>query len=555
MKNKILALITALLLSLSSLGLFASCAVEEENGEDVTKANLYVATYNGGIGRAWLDDAVQRFQDLYADATHFQEGRKGVKIHVDADKDKYSGKELVNKTLNKDVYLTEGVEYYEYVNAGKVAQINDVVNGSLSAYGESETIKDKLDTTFSAYLTAKDGNYYMLPFYDGFYGFIYDIELFETKGFYFNKNGDFIRLQNESQRADFEAKKSSGPDGDYSTTYDNGLPATYEQFVKLFDQIRLKSCTPLCYAGGDQDYVDKAFRALIADYEGYDNLVINYTFSGTAVTLVKEIKADGTVVTEKLDINQDNAYELKRQPGNYYFLDMMEKLFTVDNVGGKWNQTSYSQAQKDFIGSKYGENVPYAMLTEGVWWENEAAQGTAFSDNELLYGETREDRRFGFLPMPKSDPSRIGEQQTLLSANSSYCFINKDCSNMELAKEFLRFLHTDAEMSKFTAKTGVTRSFSYDISAEDEKNASAFGKSIIALRKNAKVVYPYSSLELVINNSSAFTEERWFLTSIVNDQTRNRPSLAFQDGVADAKTYFNGLYNYHKNSWGSLIRK
>lgn len=557
MKSKILALIVALMLSISSLGVFTSCAVEESGDYDPYKANLAVATYNGGVGREWLDDAIQRFEQKYENATHFEEGKKGVNISLDADKIPYSGTNLADSTLSKDVYLTEGIEYYTMVNKGKVADITDVVTQrTLDAYGEAGVkIESKLDSSFTSYLTAQDGKYYMLPFYDGLYGFIYDVELFEEKGFYFKENGSYTRpLTDDATEADREAlnaEKSAGPNGKKGD-YDDGLPKTYAQFMQLIQRIKQKSCIPFCYAGGDQDYFDKACRAFIADYEGYDNLKMNYTFSGTATTLVKEVKADGTVVfDDPTPINAKNAYELKRQAGNYYALDMHEKLFKVDNVGGQWNGTSYTQAQKDFIRSKYTD-YPYAMLTEGVWWENEAAIGTGFSDMEILYGEKREDRRFGFLPMPKVDDTKVGKGQTLLSANSSFVFINKDCKNMELAKEFLLFLHTEAEMSKFTAKTGITRSLNYNVDANDAKNASNFAKSIIALRADSKVVYPYSSLSVVINNQSAFTEGMWYFTSLVNGRTLNWPSNAFKDGICDAKGFFFGLRDYQENAWKNL---
>ena len=84
--KKFLAMIVALIMSVVSLGAFTSCGEEEGNDYDPNKANLTVATYNGGVGRAWLDDAIYRFEQLHAESTHFQEGRKGVKISLAADK-------------------------------------------------------------------------------------------------------------------------------------------------------------------------------------------------------------------------------------------------------------------------------------------------------------------------------------------------------------------------------------------------------------------------------------------------------------------------------------
>ena len=555
MKTKrIAALLAALLTSGAAIGAFSGCddTTSANDQYDATKANLTVATFDGGVGRAWLDDAAARFEELYKDSTHFQEGRTGVNIIVDADKTKYGGLYLEDKALNKDVYFTEGVDYYSYVNRGKVADITDLVTQPITTANskftaESGTIEDKLDDSLASFLTAKDEKYYMIPFYDGFYGFIYDVDLFEEAGFYFDEDGDFIRLINEAQRATFEANKSKGPDG-VKNTYDDGLPATYEQMIKLCDEIVAKSYVPFCYSGTYNDYVSKACRAFIADYEGYDGFKLNYTFDGTA-NLVKSINADGTLEMEEVEITQDNAYELQRQAGKYYALKMQEELFgSVKYIGGSWNGFDYTVAQSEFIKSKYSSKR-YAMLLEGVWWENEA--DNIFSELETIRGEKKSDRRFGFLPMPKVNEEAAGTQ-TMFSSNSSFGFINKTCQNMELAKEFMRFLHTDAEMSKFSAKTSISRSLNYTVSAEDKATATHFGQSLIEMRSQAQVVYPYSALELVINNSAAFVESAWFLTATVNGKTLNNPFTAFKDGTATAQQYFNGLYTYQQKMWGNL---
>ena len=552
MKTKrIFALAATVLMGATTMSAFSACGGTKVQDEeyDATKANLTVATFDGGVGRAWLDDAAARFEELYKDATNFQEGRTGVNIIVDGSKDKYGGKTLSEKALNKDVYFTEGVDYYDFVNKGKVADITDVLTGSMTTYGESGTIEDKMDNSFKSFMTAgTEGKYYMVPFYDGFYGFIYDIDLFESEGFYFDQDGDFLMLSDESEREEFEANKSNGPDGKKGT-YDDGLPATYEQMISLVDQIVAKSCIPFCYSGMYNDYVSKAFRAFIADYEGYEGFSLNYNFNGTA-ELVKNINADGSIETEEVAITEDNAYELQRQGGKYYALKMQEELFgSVKYIGNNWNGLDYTVAQSTFIKSKY-TSKPYAILVEGVWWENEAS--ATFTEIENIRGEKKSDRNFGFLPIPKAPGKEAGDQ-TMFSSNSSFGFINKNCSNMELAKEFMRFLNSDAEMSKFSAKTSIPRSLNYTVSEGDKATATSFGKSLIAMRESSKVVYPYSSLPLVINNSASFTEERWFLTSEVSGKTLNNPFNAFKDGTATAAQYFNGMYSYHSRMWSSLV--
>ena len=554
-RRKIMALALA---SLMSVGVLSSCGkgpgglggkVEKESVADKNKTTLYVATFNGGVGYEWLDEAAKRFESLYADVS-FESGKKGVTIDLAYDKDNYGGTTLADKTLTKDVYFTEGVEYYKYVNDGKVADITDVVTqpiqSSISKFEESGKIADKLDEIMRSYLTAKDGKYYMLPFYDGFYGFMYDVDLFEEEGFYFDEFGDNIKRADGESQASYDAKKSAGPNG-VKGDYDDGLPQTYDQFLELVDYIVGRNCIPFCYTGSYSDYVSKAFRSFIADYEG-EAFRLNYTLRGNDVELAN-VDADGNVEIYKENITPDNAYLLKKQAGNYYALMMQEKLFGSNKYsGGKWNAFDYTEAQREFIKSKY-TTTRYAMLVEGIWWENEAT--SVFDDMYKLKGESKSDRRFAFLPIPKANEDRLGEQ-TMFAANNSFAFINADCKQMELAKEFMRFLHTDAEMSKFTAKTSIPRSLKYEVSSEDRAKATHFGKSIIDMRANATIVYPYSAEDLILNNSASFTDQMWYLTSTVNGQTRNNPFTAFKDGVATAIEYFNGLYTRQFAVWATL---
>ncbi len=557
--RRLMALAATVVMSASAFSGLVGCSLGtpvEENKEDPTKANLTVATYEGGVGEAWLEAAARRFEEKYKDATHFQEGRTGVKIKVIPDKIKYAGSNLTGKSLAEDVYFTESVEYYTFVNEGRIADITDVLTASMADYGESGTIAEKIDPAFRSYLTAKDGKYYMVPFYDGFYGFIYDVDLFEEEGYYFDEYGDTIKLKDgknatEENRKEFEEQKSKGPDN-VKGTYDDGLPATYEQFIELCDIISAKNI-PFCYSGSYDDYVSKACRAFIADYEGYEGFSMNYSFKGEA-ELVKSINSDGTLEMETVTITEDNAYELQRQAGKYYALSMQEKLFgSVKYIGNTYNGFDFTTAQAEFIKSKYS-NKRYAMLLDGVWWENEA--DSVFTELATIRGEKKIDRRFAFLPMPKATAA-VGDEarpQTMFSANSSFGFISKNASNMELAKEFMRFLHTDSEMSKFSALTSIPRALNYEVDEEDMATATNFGKSLLEMRMNARVVYPYSSLSLVINNAASFTEEKWFLTASVNGATFNNPFTAFKNGTATAKEYFNGLYTYQKNAWKNLSR-
>ena len=126
---------------------------------------------------------------------------------------------------------------------------------------------------------------------------------------------------------------------------------------------------------------------------------------------------------------------------------------------------------------------------------------------------------------------------------------------MEAAKEFMRFLHTDSEMSKFTAKTSITRSLSYSILEEDRTTATTFGKSLIDMRSKSNVVYPYSSVKLVLDNADAFSEFKWFATTRVGSNEYTSPMSVFQaESPISAQAYFEGLYTYQESQW-TILKK
>ena len=191
------------------------------------------------------------------------------------------------------------------------------------------------------------------------------------------------------------------------------------------------------------------------------------------------------------------------------------------------------------------------MHIDGIWWESEAT--ASFANYETIYGKGKQDRRFAFMPIPKVSSDKAGKQ-TLISLNDSYAFINKNASNMELAKAFLQFLHTDAQMSAFTAKTSTTRSLKYEISSADETKMSYFGKSIIEMKKNSDIVYPLSSVEKVINNPSYFSTDAWGWSSLVGGNPYKDPFMNLLEvGGLTAESYFNGLSSqYSEKSWNGL---
>lgn len=534
----------AMLLAVASTATIVSCGpttppTSTDSGVSTEgKSLLTVATYEGGLGLDWLNAYAREFEKLHAE-TVFEEGKKGVKVSVNGSKG-YGGADLLDGSLTMDVYFTEEISYFDHVNKGNFADITDIVREDLSEYGDTGTIEDKLDATWKNYLTAKDGNYYALPLYDGLYGIIYDRDLFNQYGWFFGADGQIGAKETD--------ELSLGADGVKS--YDDGLPATFAQFNTLLSAIRGKGITPFSYSGSAASgYTSRMLTGVWANNTGKEEMEVNFTLDGT-VSLVDSISG-GVVTTKKEKITQENGYLLQKQPGKYYALQFMKDVFLGNSANIKQNGKSHLDAQTDFVKGSYAANATvYAMHIDGIWWENEAT--SAFNMCETAYGVGKMDRRFAFMPFPKADETLSGKQ-TMVSLNESYCFINKNCSNLDLAKEFFKFAHTNANLSEFTTTTSITRPLNYTIEQADESRLSYFGKSVMEMKANSNIVYPYSSLTKVINNPGYFNMDYWSWTTKVDGKNYSAPFSAMLDSGVTAEQYFNGLSEqFNQNSWNAL---
>ena len=399
----------------------AGCGAKRTNEVDEHKTTLYVGNFAGGIGDEWLKSAISKFEEKYAD-TSFEDGKKGVQVLIgENNKTTMIGTELekIIATSQNEVFFTESVYYYDWVEKGLLHDITNAVTTPLSEFDEEKSITDKMESYVSEAMTV-DGKVYALPFWEGYYGFVYNATLFDEKGWYFAEDGSFTNA---------DGKLGAGPDGQ-TGTYDDGMPATYADFFKLLEKISKDNVTPIQWAGASPDYFTWLIGALFADYEGYDDLMINYTFEGEA-ELVKLDTVDTENLTyekETVRITAENGYELARQEGYVYALDFAQDLLQGNGYYDVNSSLSGSYKQQDaqlaFVrNATTTNNKPVAILIDGSWWENEAT--TAFREtygsNATKYDNEMEMK---WMPLPKATADLVGAWIIMVSPLDSYCFIN-----------------------------------------------------------------------------------------------------------------------------------
>ncbi len=506
---------------------------------DPKKTQLYVGNLNAAFGDAWIKELGKKFEQENPD----------IQVIIDNEIDAYSDTNLQNsiKTDRQDIYLLSHLSYDTYVTRGLLAEITDIVTtplNELTDYIDSEdgeSLKDKMiSPTQVDHFERDDGSFYGIPFYDAFFGLVYDVDLFDQKNLYFQEGSNsFI---NNTVRT-----KSKGPDG-VGGSYDDGLPMNYTQFRLLLERMKAVGVTPLTWTGRYQNYLERYLMSVWADYEGRTNYEINTSFSGSYTF------AGDTTATP---INQSNAYLLQKQSGKTYTLELC-KLIASDSAYYSANALLPSQthrmAQDEFIYSRIKSNTkPIGMLVEAAWWENESDKTFSEIAEERGSQWSRHNRKFALMPVPKADDGSSHSGRTMLSANGTSLFcINGASSKQDLAKKFMLFLQTEESLRTFTRMTGVPRPYKYDLTASDLSELSYFSKTIWDAYKNPSLEIVYNNIyqtNLRVTNASYFLDWSWGSTIEGKDPYTN-PILAFRDNSdLTVAQYQQGMLKKFENTW------
>lgn len=552
----------AALLACSSVGSIGCAGREKGEAIDKTKTQLYVTTFEGGYGIEWLKKVKTRFEADYANET-FGTDKTGVQVMISEDRE-LTHETLVNNLdgMDEEVFFTEWVNYYDLQSRDLLYDITDAVTGTIA--GEGVSVESKMRDVHKNYFKTTDGKYYGIPFYEANYGIVYDVDLFESEGLYFAAEGDgnaFGFVKDKDGNGTFDSALSNGPDGK-SGTADDGLPATYDQFFELCDYMAMQSITPITWGGKTPHYVNALIEALQTDYEGKDQMMLNYTANGLATNLVESIDENGNVTTYSEEITADNGYlTWSKQAGKYYALKFVERLiendtyYNVDKVTSTAND--HLTAQDDFISGKFIKNAqPVGMLIDGSWWNNEASDTfkALESDKGAIAGA--KNRKFGFMPIPKATADKVGEEYTILETNNSICFVNGnlDPKKEQLVKTFIQYCHTNASLAEFTSTTYTCKPYAYTMTNTEVNAMPYWGQELYRLHNSATFVPTYSNSLIYKANARAFTEyfnSTMFSSTVGKTTHKVVPTAMIEDGVS-ALEYFNGLSTYFTESrWAS----
>lgn len=511
MKNGKLKIVSVAGAALLFAGSLAGCAGGAGGGSgNKYKTELKIGVFNGGLGYAWADELAEKFEEKYKNVS-FEPGKTGVDVIIDPQKELFKVDAIrsaiqQNSSAN-DIYYTCYLFHRDFANSGLVYNLNDIVNEKvylengemadmtynpatkqyeLNANAEAPTMSllDKLGAQWKdAYYyddnSALTAGYYALPYETSLEGFVYDHDLFEERG-WLNYSGI------------------------------DGTPETIDDFFDLLDRIVGANMIPFTYKNGD--YWAGVGSAYLAQYEGFENAALTYTYSGkyTFRNLPQATKdvftpsfctengiTDNSDGTYTVTITPANAWLLAYQPGKESYIKFMRDLINPEYYDNNRYKASYDYltAQTTFVLSKLGKQGQkrIAMIEEGEWWENEARDNFNYTGG---YGT----RDFRFMILPKISGQIDENVQCIGSADiGTDLVVNAKSKQLDLCRLWLQFSHSESALEDFTLSNGVVRdSFEYDLSEEQQQQLTKFGRNVYQIKKglgayaNVKTVYPAS---------------------------------------------------------------
>jgi len=529
------------------------------------QTQLYVSHFTSGYGSTWIRKMKKDFEAAYANVS-FEEGKMGVQIMID---DHVTLGDAMDFHANDNyVFFLDSNDYNnQAIDEKGIMDITDVVKGTFdinNVAGHENTpdvdpsakeIFSKFNATQKSALnlgTETEPAYYGIPWYEGFYGLTYDAKLFNDRCLYFTKSG-YISAREGDENI------SAGPDN-VEGTYDDGLPATYEQFFALCDEMVDLNIVPIIFAGQHQFYITNVINALIADYNGVQKERLNYDFNGTTEIITGW--SGNTPQLTPVTITNANGYNIFRQPSYYYGLEFLEELIRGNNYS-YWYGESFSEAypwtdaQSKFLLA----NLDYAvqdigMLAEGTWWTAEAAGEFAnLSANYANASAMERDLRFMPLPKHSSKATSGARRTTLLESQKSMMYISTETPDkyVPLCKLFLQFCNTQSSIEDFTVLTNTSRALTYELSDASYNKLTPYGKSILDMKNSpyTDVVYQFSTNPLYAYNMSRF-KKHMALECFGYSYPSN---LLESDSSKTAKDVFSQIANNWEIEWAANFYK
>lgn len=541
MMKKLRTIVATMLAAVSALTMSAcGGGGKTSEKEDSTKTYLDVGVFDAGLGTKYFDELKKDFEAYYAE-TSFEEGKKGVVVRALKKSTEFNPANLIGSMQNYEpvMYILDHGDYEEFTKKSMFLDVTDVMtekyldkDGNIAADTGETATKSIEETMYDGYsdVYKKNGRYYAVPYMLSTTGIIYDADLFDEAKLFFKNDGTL-----GATAADIKAGTASvGPDGKAGTS-DDGLPATWGEFLKLLDMIRNKGYIPFTWAESPTTYqLSRLFNAFWANYEGYDDYMLNYTFNG------KDSQFN--------DIDENNFIQLLGQEGRkaaikaFYDITKNSGNYSTQAVPGGGN--THKGALSEYVQSKrFGKRI--AMTVENSYWEQEAREVFESEPSQAINGYGK--RNFKYMPVPEFTgvdgiedqtnterilPAQFAESYVCLSAKNK----NKNADvQVKIAKLFIKFMQQRSQLVKYTKNTGCIRPYNYTVTAEEKALCTPYTQSLLTFIEEGAKLAP---------NLLSATKRRAYNGEIGFHETDN--GFAFRARVGNS-TYMDPFTYFYQN--------
>lgn len=532
---------------------------------DNTKTQLNLFHYFAGFGDAWILELADNFEEAMANVS-FEEGKMGVQVHKRGEMKDFDAGQL--KSSQFDVFFLEGPkDFYNLMATNSLEPLDEIMT-TANADDNNQTIESKLTAQQRAAYNY-NGHYYGIPHYSGNYGFVYNRDLFEEKGFFLaaepdEETGDILI-------SDTNPQKSVGPDGktgvingiDYSE--DDGLPRTYDEFFALCTEINARGIDPICWPGKyRQQHVVMLLDNVVANNLGAEQANIRYTFEGEAKNLIVLDKdgnptrdANGNFITEDMLVDESNAWNIARAEGVYQAFDFIQTILTnkdyYNEADGENDSLSHTENQQNFLENGSLGKRQSAMLADGTWWQMEANSVFEYMKaQDEKY--SKENRKFGWLPLPQPNEEEAakiasGEKNLTFSdyLNAAVCVKSGLPEGVrKAALALLQYAYTDKALTDFTYTTGTTIGVDY-LDQIDRSKLNYYTASLINFLDKADIIYQVSATPRYLKNRGNLSAVKIYGSGSYVDILEGTWT-----GKLSTDNYFKGhIESYRGTVWGN----
>ena len=535
MIKKLLTVLLCLVISFSAV----ACGSDTgDTGETNNQVTLEFVIDDAGIGLQWLEKANQRFMAQNVNTEYGD--KKGVYCRITKEMPRLASM----ATDGYHVYFMEWVEPVRgMVKTCNLLNINEWVTEKYdNRDGELISIEDKMFPEYKKFPQADNGEYYALPYIEVYGGLTYDKKLFDDNGLYYAQSGKGVKFPCKKFGTQYEfikkgdnASKTCGPDGIYGTV-DDGLPSCVLELVTLWYKMNQMGIFPVQLSGKYLNYATFFLNGITTALQGEQEAYATYGFEGEMDVVVgyKDEPIFGDInyikkpIVKRVKITEEQGYYTTWSVAKYYALALLEIIekegyFTKGNALSTY---SHIDCQQDFIYSGYGTNDKIGMLIEASYWYNESTIRNNFNYFNTLFPEAGGDRDIQWMSLPVNLENPItggdelkdttvgvqetvkGERPTLIDTSRGAVVFNsrvaKQPEVMQALEDWIKFFHSDEELSLFTVESNLARPLNYQVKEAHKENWNSFGNSLWELRKDSYVLRFEGNNETFYKNTSFF---------------------------------------------------